>query len=83
MDTFSDTVADVLMIGTIVFVVMFLATVMTSAGIYRLIKDLKRLQANDASHQKQLDEVWGRRDSYAIVGEDRHFTNYDHPSPPD
>lgn len=41
------------MIGTIVFVVMFVAMVMASAGIYQLIKHLKMREANDTSEQKQ------------------------------
>lgn len=53
MDAFSRTIDDVLVIETIVFVVMFVAAVMGSAGIYRLIKHRKRREANDASKQKR------------------------------
>jgi hypothetical protein len=57
MDTFSHAVDDVLMIATIVIGVacvgMFVAALMASAGICRLIRRLKTREANDASEQKQ------------------------------
>jgi len=63
MDTFSHAVDDVLMIATIVIGVacvgIFVAVLMASAGTCRLIKRLKRREANDASEQKdQLRNVF-------------------------
>ena len=63
MNTFSHAVDEVLMIATIVIGVacvgMFVAAVMASAGICRLIKRLKKREANDASEQKhQLRNVF-------------------------
>ena len=53
MDGFSRTIDDVLVIGVVAFVAMFVAAVMASAGIYRLIKHRDRREAIDASGQKQ------------------------------
>lgn len=53
MDTFSSTIDDMLAIETTVFVAMFVAAVMVSAGIYQLIKNRKWREANGASKQKQ------------------------------
>jgi len=63
MDTFSHAVDDVLMIATIVIGVacvgIFVAALTASAGICRLIKRLKKREANDASEQKkQLRNVF-------------------------
>jgi hypothetical protein len=53
MDGFSRTIDDVLVIGAIAFVAMFVAAVMASAGIYGLIKYRERWEASDTSEQKQ------------------------------
>ena len=53
MDAFSRTIDDLLVIETIMLVVMFVAVVMASAGIYRLMKHSNRREANDASAQEQ------------------------------
>ena len=52
MDAFSRTIDDVLVIETIALVVMFVAAVMASAGIYQLI-NRKQRGVNGASKQKQ------------------------------
>jgi hypothetical protein len=66
MATFAHAVDDVLMIATIVIglacVGMFVAALMASAGICRLIKRLKKREANDASEQEhQLRNVFQGR----------------------
>ena len=53
MDAFSRTIEDLLVIETIVFVAMFVAVVMASAGIYRLIRYRHGREANDDGAQKQ------------------------------
>ena len=66
MDTFAHAVDDVLMIANIVIGVacvgMFVAALMASAGICRLITRLKKREANDASEQEyQLRNVFQGR----------------------
>ena len=53
MDAFSHTIDDLLVLETIVLVAMFVAVVMASAGIYRLIKHRSVREEDDASPQKQ------------------------------